>query len=241
MRLDLTLDRPLTGRGRGWDTSAEAVGFPILTVVGARDPVGAGQYIAPIDPVVQNVKPKPRLLLRLQVKLLSQRREFLGQWDLLSLGTFPACHLDRIPQLQLLRSGTAVQAALLSSDSTCPRQGPLAPRALPRFLATVGLSDSQRSPLSVMDSLQRLAAWPPPRRVSQVPRCDCPNASSPNTPGCPAVAHAHCFTTDIRLHHIRQAGRTLLNNEAVMGSLALGLIRSQSRSSNSHFGISRLK
>jgi len=30
MRLDLTLDRPLTGRRRGWDNSAQAVGFPIL-------------------------------------------------------------------------------------------------------------------------------------------------------------------------------------------------------------------
>ena len=159
-----------------------------------------------------------------------KRREFLGQWDLVGPGTFPACHLNRIPQLQLFRSGTAVQAALLLSDSTCPRQGPLAPRALPRFRATVGLSDSRGSPLPVMDSLQGLAAWPPPPRVSQVPQHDCPNAPSPNTPGCPAVAHAHCFTPDVRLHHIWQAGRTLKNNEAEMGSLALGLIRSQSRS-----------
>ena len=48
--------------------------------------------------------------------------------------------------------------------------------------------------------------------------------------GCSAVAHARYFTTDIRLHPIWQAGRTLPCNEAETGSLALGLIRSQSKS-----------
>jgi hypothetical protein len=106
----------------------------------------------------------------------------------------------------------------------------LAPRALPRFLATMGLSDCPRSPLPVMDSLQRLAASPPPRRLSQVPRCNSPNAPSPLTPGCSAIAHARCFSADSRLHPSWQAGRTQKYNEAEPGSLALGLIRSQSRS-----------
>jgi len=137
-------------------------------------------------------------------------------------------HIDRPPRPQLFRNGTFVQAALLSSDSACPRQGPLAPRALPRFFATMGLSDSRHSHLPVIDSQQMLAARPPPCRVSQVPRCDCPSAPSPITPGCPAVAHARCFTTGDRLHHVRKTGHTHMCNEAEPGSLALGLTRSQS-------------
>jgi hypothetical protein len=135
----------------------------------------------------------------------------------------------RLPQRQLFRNGSIDQAALLSSDSACPRQGPLAPRELPRFFATMGLSDSRHSHLPVIDSQQMLAAWPPPCRVSQVPRCDCPSAPSPITPRCPAVAITRCFTAGGRLHHIREAGRTHMRNEAEPGSLALGLTRSQSK------------
>jgi hypothetical protein len=136
--------------------------------------------------------------------------------------------LDRRPQFQLFRNGSIDQAALLSSDSACPRQGPLAPRALPRFLATMGLSDSRHGRLPVIGSPQTLAAGPPPRRASQVPRCDCPSVPSPITPGCPAVDIARCFTTGGRLHHLWQAGHTHKCNEAEPGSLALGLTRSQS-------------
>ena len=131
------------------------------------------------------------------------------------------------------RSRTFVQAALHPSDSACPRQGPFALRALPRFLATMGLSDSQHGPPPVIGSRRRLAAWPPPHRVSQVPRCNCPSAPSPITPGHLAAAYARCFTTSVRLHHLRQVGRTHMCNEAEPGSLALGLTRSQSRRSTS--------
>ena len=92
----------------------------------------------------------------------------------------------------------------------------------------MGLSDSRRGRLTVMDSRQTLRPGPSPRRVSQVPRCDCLNAPSPCTPGCSAAAFARCFTADGRLYHIRLAGRTQKHNEAEPGSLALGLIRSQS-------------
>jgi len=199
-----------------------------LAMVGSGDPVGAGQYVAPIDPVIQGVKPKLRLLLRLKVKLLSQRREFLRQWNRLLVRGRPYLNVHRLPQRQLFCNGPVDQAALLSSDSACPRQGPLAPRALPRFLATMGLSDSRHGPLQVMDSLQTLAARPPPCRASQVPRCDCPSALSPTTPGCPVVAHARCFTTGGRLRHLWQVDRTHKRNEAEPGSLALGLTCSQS-------------
>jgi hypothetical protein len=83
----------------------------------------------------------------------------------------------------------------------------------------MGLSDSRHGHLTVIDSRPMLAAWPPPRRVSQVPRCDCPSAPSPLTPGCPVAARARCFTTGDRLHHLWQAGHTHKCNEAEAGSL----------------------
>jgi hypothetical protein len=45
--------------------------------------------------------------------------------------------------LPVFRSGAFAQAALLSSDSACLRQGPLAPSGFPDLLATLGLSDSR--------------------------------------------------------------------------------------------------
>ena len=202
---------------------------PPRTALGTGDSVGAGQYVTPIDPVIQSVKPKLRLLLHLAVELLSQRGELLRQLDGLHVGRGP--HVDRSPKPRLFRSGPFGQAALLSSHSARSRQGPLAPRALPRFPATMGLSDSRHGPLTVMGSHQRLAAWPPPRRVSQVPRCDFPRAPSPITPGCPAVAHARCFPAGGRLHLLRQASHIQFTcDEAETSSLVLGLTRSQSGS-----------
>jgi len=55
-----------------------------------------------------------------------------------------------------VRSETCVQAALPPSDSACPRQGPFALRALPRFFTTMGLSDSRHGQLTVIDSRQPL-------------------------------------------------------------------------------------
>jgi hypothetical protein len=92
----------------------------------------------------------------------------------------------------------------------------------------MGLSDSRRGRLPIIDSRPTLRPGPSPRRVSQVPRCDCPSAPSPSTPGCPAVAHARYFAAGSRLHHNRQAGHIQKHNEAEPGSLALGLTRSQS-------------
>ena len=64
----------------------------------------------------------------------------------------------------------------------CCRQGPFAPRALPRFLATTDPSDSRRVPP------------PGAQRVSQVPCLLFRHVLSPSTPGSPAVAHTHAFT-----------------------------------------------
>ena len=69
---------------------------------------------------------------------------------------------------------------------------------------------------------------PPPYRVSQVPQHIFPRALSPITPECPAGACVCCFPTGNRLHPIRKVGHTQWRNEAVTGSLALGLTRSWS-------------
>jgi hypothetical protein len=46
--------------------------------------------------------------------------------------------------------------------------------------------------------------------VSQVPLYIFLRALSPITPECPVAADAHFFTTDDRLHRLRQLGRTHL-------------------------------
>jgi hypothetical protein len=178
-----------------------------------------------IDPVIQRIQPKPRLLLRPRVKHRSNRGQFLRQRDPLAIRSIPRTARFKSPRLLRIRS--IDQAALLSSDSALLRQGPLAPRALPRFSATMGLSDSRHGRLPIMYSRQTLTPEPPPCRVSQVPRCDCPSAPSPLTPGCPAGAFARFFPAGPRLHQIWLVGHTHKRNEAESGSLALGLTRLQ--------------
>jgi hypothetical protein len=132
------------------------------------------------------------------------------------------------PQFQLFRNGSFDQAALLSSDSARPRQGPLAPRALPRFLATMGLSDSRHGRLPVIGSHKR---WRHGHHRAGSPRfLDATvQARPPLSPrGALRLPFARCFTAGGRLHHLWQAGHTHKCNEAEPGSLALGLTRSQS-------------
>ena len=59
-------------------------------------------------------------------------------------------------------SGTIVQVAPFSSDSTCPRQGPFAPSCFQDFFATMGLSDSRLR--------QRNRLFVPGRPVVPAPR-----------------------------------------------------------------------
>jgi hypothetical protein len=100
------------------------------------------QHVEPKYQPVQRIKPKLRLLLRLQVKLLSQAREFLRQMYALYSKELRAFITP------LLRSGTRVQSALLSSDSARLRQGLFAPSGFPDFSARIGLSDSRYRQLS---------------------------------------------------------------------------------------------
>mgnify|MGYP006953466629 CR=1 FL=1 len=81
---------------------------------------------------------------------------------------------------------------------TGDRQGSLAPRALPRFLTTMGPADFRHRRRAVMNSRQ--ASGPNPRcRISQVPRPTFRCAPSPITPAGPAAAYTRCLTTGDRL------------------------------------------
>ena len=100
-----------------------------------------------------------------------------------------------------------------------------APRALPRFLAPMGLSDSRlgRSAGSVFPSyVARFLSLP--CRASQAPRPIFPRAVSPTTPEGLLAASACCFPNDlVRLHPSRRTGPLRFPTEAESGSLALRL------------------
>src|SRR5215467_5347341 len=125
------------------------------------------------------------------------------------------------------------------------QQGPFAPSQLPDFLATMGLSDSQPQPSSViyfrgrlLGAVALLCDW-----VSQVPRLICPCALSPLTPGSPATASALCFIAGVRLHPHPADCPLPWRNEAESGSLALRLAGSSFEASPSgllHFTLDRL-
>ena len=82
-----------------------------------------------------------------------------------------------------------------------PWRGPLAPRTLLRFLATMGLSDSRLGPSAVIDSRRRLRRCASPSRVSQVPRSFCLRALPPTTPESPAGSSARSSPAGGGLHH----------------------------------------
>jgi len=88
---------------------------------------GRRQYIFAIEPVIQRIEAKLRLLDCLVVKLQSQQRDVLGQ---------PAGQ-------PFFRSGIAIQADLSSSYRSMLALRPLRSTIVTRFLATIGLSDSR--------------------------------------------------------------------------------------------------
>src|SRR5450631_3039829 len=142
------------------------------------------QHIAPIDPVVQHVKPELRLLLGLLAQLLSQQREFI--WASVSTRLF----IQGFDMHPFFRRGNLFQAVLLSSYScNSSSAAPLLhgrSRAAPLVWASP--PPGQDRPL-VMYSLGPLGSFPsPPCRVSQVPRLIYPCALSPTTPEGPASA-----------------------------------------------------
>jgi hypothetical protein len=97
--------------------------------------------------------------------------------------------------------------SISAGDSLSPLrscQGPFAPRALPRFIATMGLSDSPAPSTCLMDSTR---AWsplsrPPAAGVSQSAQPNLPCALPPSTPEVPVTAYEHLFMAGNRLRLI---------------------------------------
>ena len=184
------------------------------------------QHVVPIDPVVQGVEPELRFLLGLLTQLPSQFRDFLRQRD-------PRLHSGLIQLLvpvqatAFFRSGTSVQAVLLTSDESVNLAG---------ALGSTGVT-----PLHSYYGPLRLPTWPtggygfpsivdlwshpdsrPPNRASQVPALICRRPPSRITPRDPSAAYARCFTGGIRLHLIRKDGHPHLCNEAERVRLRYG-------------------
>jgi len=221
------IQKPLNSTGTALDIfegNAVNTGFAFVR---PGNLIRTAQHITPIDPIIQHVKPKLRLQLRLPVKLLSQRGEFRRQLDLLYMGTLP--HIDRSPDCQLFRSRTFVQAAHSFSDSACSQQGPLAPRALPRFFATMDLSDSQSQQISRLCIPGHPLALTPSRAGSPRFLGASFRTRPPQTPRNALQVPTPVATLQVAgfVHYGRLATLSW-TNEAESGSLALGLARSRS-------------
>ena len=107
---------------------------------------------------IQGIEPKPRFLLRLATEFPAQQGDPDGQ---VGLG-------HKALAFQSVMERRSLKRLLPSTTETCVKSGPFAPRALPRFLATMSRSDSR--------------PWPPrgygfPRGVARHPR------TSPGLPG----------------------------------------------------------
>src|SRR5450759_1911634 len=160
--------------------------FDLYAVHPGRAPIGSHpfpsrfQHIAPIDPIVQSVKPELRLLLGLLAQLLSQQREFV--WGSVSTRLF----LQGFDKLPFFRNRIFVQAVLLPSTAAMFPVRPLGSTGvttLPRYYGPLRLP--ARTVPSVIDSLWSFGVGcpSPPCRVSQVPRLIYSCALVPNHPG----------------------------------------------------------
>jgi hypothetical protein len=105
---------------------------------------------------------------------------------------------------------------------TCVKSGPFTPRALPRFLATMGRSDSRPRPAAGYGFPVAVAGSPAPRRVSRDPSPLCRRAPSSIAPGSPTRACARCYRIGGRLHHLWKSGRCQSCDGAESGSPMLG-------------------
>ena len=88
-----------------------------------------------------------------------------------------------VTRISLADSGIFIQAVFSSSYATRFQQGHLAPRALPRFFATSGLSDSLPGAAPVMSSRRALVACAPTLRGLPGSSTDLSPRAVPNHPG----------------------------------------------------------
>ena len=182
---------------------------PWCTVVCGDQVPGRPEHVSPVDPVIQRIKPELRLSLRLLIELLSQREDFLGQ----PLAIDGEDLSKRLWQCGLIVRSVAglAQAVLHVSDSASCRQGPFAPRALPRFPATPTPSDF------CLCNTNRLLI-PDDASGYDPSRADLPGSSIslsvravPSHPGEPNDCLCLWLRHPCWLHHIRQAGRSHLS------------------------------
>ena len=130
------------------------------------------EHVGTVEAVIEGVEPKPRVLLRLATEFPAQQRDAFWQ---VSPG-------HKALSLPVRNGATVAQAALPSLLKTCVKSGPFAPRALPRFLATMSRSDSRPRPPRGYGFHAALHPHGAPRRVSQDPHSFCRHAPSPLTP-----------------------------------------------------------
>ena len=197
------------------------------TVVLQHQPPSRQQHVEPIDPVVQGVEPEPRLLLGLVAQLPSQFRDFLGQ-------RHPRLHLRRVRRWlrglasPVFRSGTFVQAGLLTLTNCMISAGSLRSTGISRFIATTNPSDSHPSRRAVMHSRSALAL----NRARDVGRpcgslrflIDLSASAVPNDPGESVALRLLVASRTMAGFTFSERLATLgLRNEAESGSLALRL------------------
>ena len=169
--------------------------------MGQHQPPRGQQHVEPVDPVIQGVKPELRFLLGLLTQLPSQFRDFRRQLDpgfLLWLIQL----LVPVQATGFFRSGTRVQADLLTSDENVNSAGALRSTGLPRFVATTAPSDSRLGRIygygfPPFVDLEPHPDSRPPSRVSQVPRVDLSTPAVPYHPGEPtrctcSLLHGRC-------------------------------------------------
>ena len=212
-----------------------------------HQPPRTQQHVVPSDPVIQRVKPELRFLLGLLTQLPSQFRDFRRQLD----SRFRLRWDRRVTCPRWLfaffRSGTVVQAVLLTSDENANLAGDLRSTAvtpLPRYYVPLRLPTGPASGYVFPRAVEPSSGpeFGSPGRVSQVPRSICRHPPSSATPGSPAAALARCLAVGSRLRPFGKVGHSQLLgfNEAESGSLALRLTSSRSQASTGWLPITPL-
>ena len=196
------------------------------------------QHVVPADPVIQRVEPELRFLLGLLTQLPSQLGDFRRQLD-------SGFHLRWNRRLTLprrlsafFRSGTVVQAVLLTSDENANLAGDLGSTGvtpLPRYYVPLRLPTGPASGYGFPRAVDPSSGpeFGSPGRVSQVPRSICRHPPSSTTPGSPTAARARYLAVGSRLRRFGKVSHSQLLgfNEAESGSLALRLTSLHSQAS----------
>ena len=239
--------RKTVAPGPSNDVLTRHVIHPRSSVVSQHQPPRGHQHVVPTDPVIQRVKPELRFLLGLLTQLPSQLGDFRRQLD-------SGFHLRWNRRLILprrlatfFRSGTFVQAVLLTSDENANLAGVLRSTGitpLPRYYGPLRLPTGPASGYVFPRAVEPSSGpeFGSPGRVSQVPRSICRHPPSSATPGSPAAALARCLAVGSRLRPFGKVGHSQLLgfNEAESGSLALRLTSSRSQASTGWLPITSL-